>query len=310
MEWVTLALWLPAIVLGGGGLVTWFRYRNQTKREGFQDYFTSFEKQIESAEKRGGDAEANRLRQQYEREQEAWRAQQTLELIAPQRVDVESSSLSPPEIDQLREMLANSAEYPAAAVSAGGHFLRGNAYYETGQYDRAIDEFSISLRLDPDNSPTYYNRGTAYFQKGDYDKAIEDYNQAVEVDPKLQAAYYNRGTAHINKGDYNGAIEDLNHAIELNPNDASAYYNRGNAYYQRGDYDKAIEDFDYATKLDPKEELAYRNRGTAHMKKGDYDRAIEDFNHALEFDPREASPYYNKACLYSLAHDADESYKT
>lgn len=53
----------------------------------------------------------------------------------------------------------------------------------------------------PPDANTYYNRGLAWHQKGDYDKAIEDYTEAVRLDPTLAVAYYNRGLSWKAKGD-------------------------------------------------------------------------------------------------------------
>ncbi|MBC8228037.1 tetratricopeptide repeat protein, partial [bacterium] len=88
------------------------------------------------------------------------------------------------------------------------------------------------------NADAYLNRGTAWFDKGDYDRAISDLNKAIEINPKLAEAYLNRGVAWGNKGDYDRSISDCNKAIEVNPKYALAYYNRGLAWIDKGDYSR------------------------------------------------------------------------
>ena len=66
--------------------------------------------------------------------------------------------------------------------------------------------------------------------EGRLDKAIEDYTKAIELNPQHANAYHNRGLAWSKKGDRDKAIEDYNKAIELNPQYADAYNNRGNAW--------------------------------------------------------------------------------
>jgi tetratricopeptide (TPR) repeat protein len=86
--------------------------------------------------------------------------------------------------------------------------------------------------LNRDNdAAAYNNRGNAYYDKGDKDAAIADYSQAVKLDPNYAAAYYNRGIAYSAKGDKDAAIADYSQAVKLDPNDAAAYYSRGNANY-------------------------------------------------------------------------------
>ena len=40
------------------------------------------------------------------------------------------------------------------------------------------------------------NRGIAYDKKGDYDRAIEDYTKAIKLDPTRAHAYANRGVVY------------------------------------------------------------------------------------------------------------------
>ena len=72
----------------------------------------------------------------------------------------------------------------------------------------------------------YVVRGNAYTEMGDYDRAIANQNEAIRLDPRLVAAYYNRGMAHRSKGDYARAIADYSEAIRLAPAFAGAYSNR------------------------------------------------------------------------------------
>ena len=43
------------------------------------------------------------------------------------------------------------------------------------------------------NAESYNNRGNAWYQKGDYDRAIANYSNAIEINPSFAVAYGNRG---------------------------------------------------------------------------------------------------------------------
>ena len=76
---------------------------------------------------------------------------------------------------------------------ATAYDLRGQAYENKGDHDRAIADFNKSLELNPNKAAPYVNRGRAYSGKGDYDPAIADYDRAVQLDPKDAWIYDNRG---------------------------------------------------------------------------------------------------------------------
>ena len=98
--------------------------------------------------------------------------------------------------------------------------------------------------MDPNYAKAYNSRGTAYNFKGEHNRAIEDFSKVIALDPNdAYAAYTNRGLAYYRKGQHDRAIKDYNKAIALAPNFAHVYYNRGLAYREKGDIGRAISDF-------------------------------------------------------------------
>ena len=77
--------------------------------------------------------------------------------------------------------------------------------------------------------------GLAWYERGNYERAIADYNKAIEAYPRSAAAHSNRGLAWSMKGEYDRAIADCDTAIELNPNLSAAYVNRGIAWSHNKD---------------------------------------------------------------------------
>ena len=177
---------------------------------------------------------------------------------------------------------------------------RGNAYYNLGQYPKAISEYTKAIELDPKHAKAYCHRGVVYRKLGKLDQAISEYNKALELDPNYAAAYNNRGNVYSDLGQYPKAICDFTRAILLNPKYATAYYNRGVAYGNLGQYNQAISDYTRAIELDAKYAMAYNNRGNAYGRLGQYLQAISDFTRAIEIDPEFALAYKNRGVAYVL----------
>jgi len=59
----------------------------------------------------------------------------------------------------------------------------GYAYYINRDYDCAIENYSLAIKIANNNAVAYYNRGWNYYMKGDYDNAITDLLQAFVFMP-------------------------------------------------------------------------------------------------------------------------------
>jgi tetratricopeptide (TPR) repeat protein len=138
------------------------------------------------------------------------------------------------------------------SAQASAHLSRGNMYRRKRQYDRALDDYDESLRLDPANqAPTLTSRGNAWRGKKDYARAIADHSAAIVADPNYAVAYSNRGNVWSDQHEWDKAIADYDKAIALDPKYANAFYNRGLAWQERNERERAIADFRTAVKLQP-----------------------------------------------------------
>jgi len=166
---------------------------------------------------------------------------------------------------------------------ASAYFESGNAYYDQGEYEKAIAEYDQAIQLNPYSAEAYTNRGNAYYNIGDLDRANSDFDKAIQLNPNIAETYCNSARAHVLQGALPLAIEDYTQCIQLKPDDAEAYYDRGLAYYAQVDYPRAIEDFSQAIQLKPDYAEAYKNRGIAYMSVTDgKEKAIADFKKILE----------------------------
>ena len=55
--------------------------------------------------------------------------------------------------------------------------------FRNGQYEKAIEDYTKAVDLNPDYANTYNSRGISYRNSGEYEKAAEDFNKVIEADP-------------------------------------------------------------------------------------------------------------------------------
>ncbi|MFH1411621.1 MAG: tetratricopeptide repeat protein [Candidatus Omnitrophota bacterium] len=63
-------------------------------------------------------------------------------------------------------------------------FAEGNAYYETGDYEKAVEAYEKILKEGYESGNVYYNLGDAYFKKGDLGRAVLNYERAELIIPR------------------------------------------------------------------------------------------------------------------------------
>jgi len=175
---------------------------------------------------------------------------------------------------------------------------RGLAYADLGQWEKAIDDYSRVLEIDPTYVETYDNRGVAYCNLNQWEKAIDDFSKAIKIDSNFLRAYYNRGIAYGKIGPMDKSIADYSRLIEIYPKSDKAYANRGVDYFKLGQLDKAIVDYSMAILINPKYTDAYYNRGLAYGKLGNWENAIADYSRVLEIDPNNTLAYSNREDAY------------
>ena len=54
--------------------------------------------------------------------------------------------------------------------------------------ERAIADYDMSIKLDPNYATAYYNRGNSRLATGDKEGAVADYRQAAKLNPSLKQA--------------------------------------------------------------------------------------------------------------------------
>src|SRR5262249_37149726 len=104
----------------------------------------------------------------------------------------------------------------------------------------------------------YANRAGVHLTNRNYDRAVDDYSEAIRLNPKFALGFNARGIAYLRKGRIGRAIEDFDEAIRLNPTLTIVFVNRALAYQEKAQWDfdaylaegvyedRAIQDLDEA----------------------------------------------------------------
>ncbi|UCF80406.1 MAG: tetratricopeptide repeat protein [Acidobacteriota bacterium] len=110
---------------------------------------------------------------------------------------------------------------------------KGNALYEKGDFEGALEHYDEALVLLSESPPLHFNRGNAFFRDQKLEEALEAYAHAFEEsDPgdaeakaTRQAAAYNAGNTLYESEKYSEALEAYREALRLDTGDLDAKRN-------------------------------------------------------------------------------------
>ena len=154
------------------------------------------------------------------------------------------------------------------------------AYY-SDQYEEAIKNYDMAIKLSPQNSSLYQWRGRVKSSMKRYVDAIVDFDQAIEIDSKNLHVFYSRGVAKYNLQRHRESITDFDKVIEINPNHTNAYAFRARAKYKLGQYRESIADYSEVISQNPSNRHDYYHRALAKKKVESLGSARDDLEMAL-----------------------------
>ncbi|MEY4394501.1 MAG: hypothetical protein RL595_1750 [Planctomycetota bacterium] len=76
-------------------------------------------------------------------------------------------------------------------------FEEGVKYLNLYELDSAVEWFSKTIKLDPENGEAYLRRGIARMGLKKYPEAIADFTKVIELNPRHAVALCNRGDAFL-----------------------------------------------------------------------------------------------------------------
>jgi lipoprotein NlpI len=97
----------------------------------------------------------------------------------------------------------------------------------------------------------HVNRAISYKMLGEFDRALTENELALRVNPRFAAAYGERGVVHQAEGRLAEGMDDLDTALRLEPHDAAALRCRGYGYFYAADFARAAADLERSLARQP-----------------------------------------------------------
>lgn len=119
-------------------------------------------------------------------------------------------------------LLAQPGNGTIQAFKAEKLFRDGKKLFEDSDYIKAIAVFDEVATLDPTHSEVFLYRAESFYALNDFERALDDYTRAVEIQPENAELRNSQGTAAARLGLYDAAASYYYEALKLDPSHPSA----------------------------------------------------------------------------------------
>ncbi len=180
---------------------------------------------------------------------------------------------------------------------------RASFYRKAGEWEKAITDYDVAIRLDPKNAVSIMNRGNLYFDKGKYDTAYNDYQKAMRrkgLGNDLNKLYANLGAIYGIRKNNDSALYYLDQSIRIDSTFPNAYLNRGLIHEAMRENRKAIADYLKYLSMKPEDDRVYTSIGVNYQIMKDYRESIPWFTEGINRNPKAGIHYANRAISYQV----------
>ena len=121
-------------------------------------------------------------------------------------------------------------------------------FHDQNNFDRAINCYEKSFKLNSKNDMSLYNIGNIFLLKNNFQKAITYFKKVLEINSSHYLAYNNIGIAHKRLGNFGESVKFYRKAIEKKTNYVDAHLNLGTMLLTIGNLKEGFEEYEWRKK--------------------------------------------------------------
>lgn len=171
---------------------------------------------------------------------------------------------------------------------AQGHYLLGTAEGRAGQSADAVREYTIAVKLDPDNYPEHMALARAELAVGNASAAEPEFREALKLKANDAESQLGLAQSLIEQKKSTDAAAALADYLRENPNDAKAREMRASLLTGLGRNDEALAELDRASQGVTETLEALKLRSVIYYREKDFEKAANALEKAAAIAPQDA----------------------
>ncbi|WEJ94135.1 anaphase-promoting complex subunit cdc27 [Yamadazyma tenuis] len=185
----------------------------------------------------------------------------------------------------------------------------GNLFSLNREPDEAIKCFTKAVKFDENFSYAYTLKGHEYFGNDNYEMALENFRISLVIDPRHYNALYGIGMVYINLGDYQKADYHFRRAVSINPINIILICCVGMVLEKMGKKNLALRQYELANKLQPLNPLPIFKKAQLLFTMQQFQQSLQLFEVLKDLAPDEASVHFLLGQLYNIQDNKHQAIK-
>lgn len=161
---------------------------------------------------------------------------------------------------------------------------------------------------DLNNPEDLFNCGITSYYFGEYEKAIENFNLSLKKLPNQCEVIYYKALSYACMEELKKAVREMDKAIELQPRNSKYWNDKGAFLSELNQVAKAHKCFNKSIRLNP-DSLNWSNKAVLYHKCNNLEKALECYDNAIELDSDDVYPIIGKAKVYMELEDIKNAHK-
>lgn len=183
------------------------------------------------------------------------------------------------------------------------YYVRGKCFVQLGRYEDAWKDLSSCLQKNNSFNEYHTYAGIALYYLREYNKSMQAFNESIRLDSTSYLPYQYRSYLHYFNGKFSVACTDKDKALQLlqtssnqpealkqveaeideycNTNAASFYKHTGDILFQLGYFDRASFSYDQGLKKFSNDPVLAEGKGNAAIAMGKFEDALRFYRQSI-----------------------------
>jgi tetratricopeptide (TPR) repeat protein len=227
----------------------------------------------------------------------------------------------PAQSDPVRSPIRENTPPAPPARPIVSHFSKGLELALQGKYQEAVEEFSESVKGNPNSALAHISLGVALHRLEQDDRALSSYDAALKLNPKEAEAFYFRANILHARGNVREAMAEYTRAMGLKPELIEAhqrpapqdrltdYTETPSGMYRIARHALRILALNTSLEANPQQAALLKERAAEYSRLENHEQAIQDYNAVLALEPDDAGALHARGLAYEQIGQSERALK-